>query len=102
MYCSNWFMTLYSGIWPTELVARIWDIYFCETQEIMQRVVLTLLNMNKKLLLKLPFEEVLMYIKMPWQITKPEDLLKASLSMKPIGAKIEVSVSVMVAICRRV
>jgi len=32
-----------------------------------------------------------MHIKMPWEIISSEELLKTSLSMKPIGIKIEVN-----------
>ena len=97
MYSSNWFMTLYSGMWPTELVARIWDIYFCEGPEIMQKIALVVLSANKsniacnlECFMELPFEEILMYIKMPWHLIAPDDLLTSAIEMKSISEKIMV------------
>ena len=103
MYCASWFMTLYSGAWPVDLVARIWDVFFCGGTDIFHRVALTFIKLYKckKPLLnsitttiarfeKLPFEEIIMYTRTPWEKVSPEELLRTSLSMSSVEKNIQV------------
>lgn len=46
MYCSPWFMTLFSTVLPFECTVRIWDIFMVEGKKILFRVALAIFKLN--------------------------------------------------------
>ena len=51
LFCSKWFICLYSEVLPVETVLRIWDAIFYEGNKILFRVALGLLKLNQARLL---------------------------------------------------
>ena len=51
LFCSKWFICLYSEVLPVETVLRIWDAIFYEGNKILFRVALGLLKLNQDRLL---------------------------------------------------
>ena len=47
MYCSQWYMTLFSCYFPLELVVRIMDVYFVEGRKTIFRIGLAILKINE-------------------------------------------------------
>lgn len=63
MYCSQWFLTLFTAKFPLSLVYRIIDLYLSEGQHMVYQVALALLKVAKKDLLQLSFEGMLKYFR---------------------------------------
>lgn len=61
MYCSSWFLTLFTTSLPLTLVCRIFDIFLNEGIEIIFRVGLAILEWHKDYLLLLDMEGMLKY-----------------------------------------
>ncbi|RMZ95686.1 ecotropic viral integration site 5 -like protein [Brachionus plicatilis] len=61
MYCSSWFLTLFTTSLPLQLVCRIFDIFLSEGIEIVFRVGLAILEYHKDNLLTLDMEGMLKY-----------------------------------------
>jgi len=61
MFASAWFMTIYAGSLPLELVGRIWDLYLMEGTQIIFKIALTLIKLAQDVMLTLSFEKKLHY-----------------------------------------
>jgi hypothetical protein len=63
LFCSSWFITLFSSVLPFNYVLRIFDIFFVEKWKIIYRVALQILRIKSDKLLKMEtFEEILMHL----------------------------------------
>lgn len=51
MYCANWYLTLFSGYFPFEITARIWDVYLAEGRKTLFRISLAIMKINESKLL---------------------------------------------------
>ncbi|EJD52677.1 RabGAP/TBC [Auricularia subglabra TFB-10046 SS5] len=63
MFCSQWFLTLFSYRWPLPIVYRIWDNCLASGLEAMFGFSIALLQKNEEQLLKLKFDEILNFLK---------------------------------------
>lgn len=63
MFCTSWFMTLFTNSFSFDLVTRIFDIFLLEGFKIIYRVALALLKCVKSELLARQFEGILMFFK---------------------------------------
>ncbi|KZO98865.1 RabGAP/TBC, partial [Calocera viscosa TUFC12733] len=63
MYCSQWFLTLFSYRFPLDMVFRIFDIIFATGIEAIFGFALVLLEKNEDVLLSLKFDQILDYMK---------------------------------------
>lgn len=63
MYASSWFMTAFSADLPLPLVVRIWDVFLCEGMRAVFGVGLALLKLFQDDLLKLHFENLLLFLR---------------------------------------
>ncbi|CAF0773595.1 unnamed protein product [Brachionus calyciflorus] len=61
MYCSSWFLTLFTTLLPLPLVCRIFEIFLNEGIEIIFRIGLALLEYHKDSLILLDMEGMLKY-----------------------------------------
>jgi len=61
MFASAWFMTIYAGSLPLELVGRIWDLYLLEGTQIIFKIALALIKSAHDIMLTLSFEKKLHY-----------------------------------------
>ncbi len=98
MYCASWFLTLFAFNWPTELVTRIWDIFFCESQEIVQRVALCFMRLSQgtrrnktvEFLMKATgVEDAIPHFQNPWGTVNPDKLLVAVASASSLTKEIK-------------
>ncbi|QRV94238.1 GTPase-activating protein GYP5 [Ceratobasidium sp. AG-Ba] len=65
MYCSQWFLTMFSYRLPLDLVFRIMDTVFANGIEAIFGFSLVLLHNNEEPILKLKFDQILEYLKSP-------------------------------------
>ncbi|CAE6444615.1 unnamed protein product [Rhizoctonia solani] len=65
MYCSQWFLTMFSYRLPLDLVFRIMDTVFANGIEAIFGFSLVLLHNNEEKILKLKFDQILEYLKGP-------------------------------------
>ncbi|CAE7187147.1 unnamed protein product [Rhizoctonia solani] len=65
MYCSQWFLTMFSYRLPLDLVFRIMDTVFANGIEAIFGFSLVLLYNNEEKILKLKFDQILEYLKGP-------------------------------------
>ncbi|KAF8712342.1 RabGAP TBC, partial [Rhizoctonia solani] len=65
MYCSQWFLTMFSYRLPLDLVFRIMDTVFANGIEAIFGFSLVLLYNNEEAILKLKFDQILEYLKGP-------------------------------------
>ncbi|KAG8752810.1 GTPase-activating protein, partial [Ceratobasidium sp. 428] len=65
MYCSQWFLTMFSYRLPLDLVFRIMDTVFANGIEAIFGFSLVLLHNNEEAILKLKFDQILEYLKSP-------------------------------------
>lgn len=65
MYCSQWFLTMFSYRLPLDLVFRIMDTVFANGIEAIFGFSLVLLYNNEEAILKLKFDQILEYLKSP-------------------------------------
>ncbi|CAE6356645.1 unnamed protein product [Rhizoctonia solani] len=65
MYCSQWFLTMFSYRLPLDLVFRIMDTVFANGIEAIFGFSLVLLYNNEEPILKLKFDQILEYLKGP-------------------------------------
>ncbi|CAE6510511.1 unnamed protein product [Rhizoctonia solani] len=65
MYCSQWFLTMFSYRLPLDLVFRILDTVFANGIEAIFGFSLVLLHNNEEKILKLKFDQILEYLKGP-------------------------------------
>ncbi|KAJ1304809.1 hypothetical protein OPQ81_005944 [Rhizoctonia solani] len=65
MYCSQWFLTMFSYRLPLDLVFRIMDTIFANGIEAIFGFSLVLLYNNEEKILKLKFDQILEYLKGP-------------------------------------
>jgi hypothetical protein len=63
MYASSWFMTVFSADLPFPLAVRIWDVFLYEGMKVVFGVGLALLKFFQDDLLKLPFENLLLFLR---------------------------------------
>ena len=56
MDATQWVITLFSNIFPFDLVTRVWDVFFHEGWKVFFRVSLALLKLNQRTLLSKDFE----------------------------------------------
>ena len=59
MYCTKWYMEVFSSSLPFPYVIRVWDVLFCEGSKTLYRVAMAILKILQKDLLKLGFEEIM-------------------------------------------
>ncbi|EST09518.1 Rab-GTPase-TBC domain protein [Kalmanozyma brasiliensis GHG001] len=64
MYASQWFMTLFSYRFPLDFVYRILDSVFAEGVEALFRFAVALMKRNEEVLLEMPFDRVVTFLKM--------------------------------------
>lgn len=65
MYCSQWFLTMFSYRLPLDLVFRIMDTVFANGIEAIFGFSLVLLHNSEEALLKLKFDQILDHLKSP-------------------------------------
>ncbi|KAH7108153.1 RabGAP/TBC [Auriculariales sp. MPI-PUGE-AT-0066] len=63
MFCSQWFLTLFSYRWPLPIVYRIWDNCLASGIEAMFGFSIALLQKNEEKLLQLKFDQILNFLK---------------------------------------
>lgn len=63
MYGTQWLLTVYSSTFPFATVTRIWDCFLLEGWKIAYRVMLALLGREKDVLMKMNFEQIMIYLK---------------------------------------
>jgi len=63
LYSSEWFSTIFSYNFPLSLSSRIWDVYFVEGNEYLFKVGLAILRQFQEQLLKMDFEEIIIFLK---------------------------------------
>ncbi|GAB0095009.1 uncharacterized protein DMENIID0001_103350 [Sergentomyia squamirostris] len=64
LYAAPWILTLFSSQFPLGFVTRVFDLLFLESQEVIFRVAISLLDVHKEELLKRDnFEEIMNYMK---------------------------------------
>uniref|UniRef100_A0A1B0EYA1 Rab-GAP TBC domain-containing protein n=2 Tax=Lutzomyia longipalpis TaxID=7200 RepID=A0A1B0EYA1_LUTLO len=64
LYAAPWILTLFSSQFPLGFVTRVFDLIFLESQEVIFRVAIALLEVHKDELLKRDnFEEIMDYMK---------------------------------------
>jgi len=62
-YSAEWFSTLFSYNMNFELTSRIWDVLLFEGPEYLFRIGLAILKISEGDLLRLNFDEIMMYLK---------------------------------------
>ncbi|KZV95128.1 RabGAP/TBC [Exidia glandulosa HHB12029] len=63
MFCSQWFLTLFSYRWPLPIVYRIWDNCLASGIEAIFGFSIALLLKNEEALLNLKFDQILDFLK---------------------------------------
>lgn len=63
MFVTSWLITVYTSIWPFDLVSRVWDCFLVEGWKVVYRVMLALMESGQKDLLGLQFEEILNFFR---------------------------------------
>ncbi|KAL5485221.1 GYP5 [Sanghuangporus weigelae] len=63
MYCSQWFLTLFSYRFPLDIVFRIYDNVLASGVESIFGFSIVLLQKNEETILKLKFDEILAFLK---------------------------------------
>jgi hypothetical protein len=63
MYCSQWFLTMFSYRFPLDMVFRIFDCVLANGIEVIFGFSIILLQKNEEQLLKLKFDQILEYLK---------------------------------------
>ncbi len=63
MYMTGWIIPLFTSSFPFELCVRFWDIFLCEGWKMTFRLLLAIMQREKKTLKKMPFDEMLMYLR---------------------------------------
>ena len=58
MFCTEWFLTIFSTTFPLHLTARIWDVFFFEGPKILYRIFLGMMNLMQAEVITLPFEQI--------------------------------------------
>mmetsp|Transcript_29084 Transcript_29084/g.40160 ORF Transcript_29084/g.40160 Transcript_29084/m.40160 type:complete len:435 (+) Transcript_29084:32-1336(+) len=83
MYCSQWFITVFTYSLPLEALLRIWDVFLLEGFKVVYRVGLAILTQAQEHLLTLLFEDLIVVLRNLHQIcTDPDDLLRRSMSIR--------------------
>jgi hypothetical protein len=80
MFAPQWFMTVYSSNFPMECVVRIWDVYLYEGPKIVYRIFLAVMKLHYKQLKKLPFENLLSFIREAIPRIQADELINAAFS----------------------
>ena len=47
MYCTNWYLTLFTGYFPIEIASRIMDVYLTEGRKTLFRISLAIMKINE-------------------------------------------------------
>jgi hypothetical protein len=63
MYASEWFSTIFAYNFDFEVAARIWDVFLVEGVTYLLNLALAILKIAEPELLKLNFEETILYLK---------------------------------------
>ncbi|CAM8987393.1 unnamed protein product [Rhodiola kirilowii] len=83
MYCSQWFITVFSYSFPFHFTLRIWDVFLNEGVKIVFKVGLALLKSRHDELVKCPFEKLLHALRnFPEDAMNPDKLLLLAYSFK--------------------
>ena len=82
MYCSPWFMTLFSTVLPFECTVRIWDIFMVEGKKILFRVALAIFKLTQQQLMKQEMEAIFDTMREFYAKIDADTLIKTALSFK--------------------
>lgn len=63
MYASEWFSTIFAYSFEFSMAARIWDVFFVEGVNYLLNLALAILKIAEPHILKLNFEETILYLK---------------------------------------
>ena len=82
MYCTQWFITVFSYNFPFDVVVRVWDIFLSESWKFIFRMALAILKTHKRDLLAQEFEGVLnLFRELPRKLD-PDTIIPAALKIK--------------------
>lgn len=82
MFCTQWFLTIFSCSFPLALTARIWDSFFSEGTKIIYRVFLSMMSLLQIELVRLPFEHVMQRLRQFQDEVDPDTLVNHSFRIR--------------------
>jgi len=82
LYCSKWFMTVFTYNFPFNAVVRIWDVFLSEGVKIIFRIGLQCLKNEEQSLLKLYDGEVMSECTKIHTRVDPETIIERSMQLK--------------------
>jgi hypothetical protein len=80
-FASNWFLTLFAYQFPTDLVARVWDLFFSEGWVVMFRVAVGLLIADEEQLLRQDMEGLLTHLKSIHEYRPPGEVVRLAMDV---------------------
>lgn len=89
LYCSKWFMTIYTYNFPYAAVVRIWDVFLSEGVKILFRIGLQCLKNDEQMLLKLTDGQVMTECTKLYTRVDPDTIIERSLQLKLTRAQIQ-------------
>jgi hypothetical protein len=89
LYCSKWFMTIYTYNFPFAAVVRIWDVFLSEGIKIIFRVGLQCLKNEEHRLLQLSDGQVLSECTKLYMRVDPETIIERAMQLKLTRAQID-------------
>ena len=82
MYATQWLLTQYTSSYRFDLVTRVWDCFLGEGWKIIYRVMLALLSKHQSQLLKMSFEEILVFFRELPEHVEGNAIIEAALKIK--------------------
>jgi hypothetical protein len=61
MYCTQWFITLFTGNFKIEISARIWDLFLLSGIKIIYKTSIAILQIFEKELISYDFENIMKF-----------------------------------------
>lgn len=89
LYCSKWFMTLYTYNFPFEAVVRIWDVFLNEGIKIIFRVGLQCLKNDEERFLELHDGPLFTYCTSMHTRVNPDTIIEQAMKLKLTRAQIQ-------------
>jgi len=89
LYCSKWFMTLFTYNFPFEAVVRIWDVFLNEGIKIIFRVGLQCLKNDEEKFLELQGGQLFSYCTSIHTRVNPDTIIEQSMGLKLTRAQMQ-------------
>jgi hypothetical protein len=87
VYCTEWFVTIYTRSFPFDLVLRVWDVFIAEGWKIVFRVAIALLKVYEQHLLSCDMEAISDFFKAMPASVDPDKIMQEAISI-PLRTKL--------------